>query len=127
MRSPDGPTTEIHNPRQLRFVASAAAAAATFLAVSRLIGTPYSGWTIASGTASFGLFGSGGICAKAPELIASAKPRAPAIKVKRRIYSSQLIVLPEFPRRNLGTTQTIAIGRAPRKPQVGCSLRRRGP
>ncbi len=39
--------------------------------------------------ASFGLFGSGGTWAKAPVLIISATPRAPAIIVKRRMYSSQ--------------------------------------
>src|SRR5450830_40519 len=43
--------------------------------------------------ASFGLAGSGGgTCAKAPVLVSSATHRAPAIIVKRRMYSSQGIV-----------------------------------
>src|SRR5207253_5402834 len=81
-------TTEMHMPFQLRFCSSAAAAAATFLAVSRLIGSPYGVGLIVSGTASFGLFGSGGTCANAPVPVASARHKAPAITVKRRITSS---------------------------------------
>src|SRR5262245_37964725 len=78
----------MHMPFQLRFCSSATAAAATFLAVSRLIDSPYSGGFICSGTFSLGLFGSGGTWASAPVPVASAKHKAPAITVKRRITSS---------------------------------------
>src|ERR1700680_190448 len=80
-----------------RFVASASAASATFLAVARFIGSPYGVNLYSSATTSFGLLGSGGTCAKAPVLVISATHKAPAIMDKRRIYSSQVIVLQHFP------------------------------
>src|SRR4029077_7582010 len=90
----------MHMPFQLRFCSSAAAPAATFLAVSRLIDSPYGVGLIVSGTASLGLFGSGGTCANAPVPVASARHRAPAITVKRRITSSLwILVRPALPPR----------------------------
>src|SRR5665213_3492974 len=73
----------MHMPIHFRLAASAEAAAATFLAVSRLIGSPYGVFGCASGTYSFGLAGSAGTRAKAPVLVRSATHRAPATSVKR--------------------------------------------
>src|SRR3954470_8187131 len=75
----------MHMPAQFRLCASADAAAATFLAVSRLIGSPYGVFGCASGTFSFGLFGSAGTRAKAPVLISSAAQNALAIIIMRFI------------------------------------------
>jgi hypothetical protein len=79
-------------PCQFRLVASAAAPAATFFAVSRLIGSPYGMVGIASGTVSFGLFGSGGTCAKAPEQSRIAAHATIVVTLTLRIKLPPLIM-----------------------------------